>query len=85
MKLRPIWKNIVVKIKERQLEEKTKSWIIAYNREPSQNEIWIVEAVGKEVIDVKIGDKITFIRHGDQTGLKDLAICKEEEVIWILN
>ena len=89
MKLIPRNNNLVIKIPPKSLEKQTKSWIIAYNPEPPQNEEVVVLSVGKDVRDVKEGDKVCFIRHWRQRGLDfedhSLAICKESEIIWIFN
>ena len=83
MQLKPLWNNILIRIEKL---DKTESGIyipeLVIKERPMEG---VVEAVGKEAEQVKVNDKVLFVKHG-QTEIKDtnLIVIDEEDILAII-
>ena len=77
--MKPIKKKILIELAE--VQEKTESGI--YLQRPTREQTGVVLAIGSEVEDVSVGDKIMF-QHGEFQPYGDnQAIIEEKHVIGI--
>lgn len=85
MKLTPLADRVV--LKQLEAEEKTASGIIlpdSAKEKPSEAE---VVAVGKEVVEVKVGDKVLYSKYGPtevKVDGEDLLVVKEEDILAVV-
>lgn len=77
MKIQPLSNNVLIKIES---QDKTKEGIYlpetAHKDRPGEG---VVEAVG-EVKEIKVGDRVLFVKHGHYE-IKDKIIINEEDIL----
>lgn len=85
MKLKPLADRIVAKSLE--AEAKTKSGIYIPDTAKEKPQMGEVVAVGKDVKEVKVGNKILYTKYGPnevKVGADDLLVMKEEDVLAVV-
>lgn len=86
MKIKPLKERVVVKYSEEELE-KTAGGIYVPDVAKEKPQRGIVEAVGSEVKEVKVGDIVLFDKYsGSKIKLNDVEylIIKEEDILGII-
>lgn len=77
--------NDLVLIKADKQEERTASGLYIKEDWKTLPPKGTVEAVGDKVTQVKAGDRVVFERYGAVTYDKDLKLCKENQIMAVLN
>ncbi|MEW6410681.1 MAG: co-chaperone GroES [Nitrospirota bacterium] len=85
MKFKPLKEKVFIKYSQE--EEKTPGGIYVPDTAKEKPQKGIVEAVGSEVKEVKVGDKVLFDKYsGSKIKIDDVdyLILKEEEILGII-
>ena len=85
MALQPLADRIVARPVE--AETKTASGILLPDQSKEKTQVAVVLAVGKDVKEVKVGEKIVHTEYGPnrfKQGSEELLIVKEEDVLAVL-
>lgn len=83
--LKPLGNRVI--IKKLEAEEKTASGIVLPTQAKEKPQLAEIVAIGKDVEDVKIGDKVVFKKYvGTEIKVEneELTICEMEDILAIL-
>lgn len=83
--LKPLGKRVI--IRKLEAEEKTASGIVLPSQAKEKPQMAEIVAVGKEVEDVKVGDKVVFKKYvGTEIKVdnEELTICELEDILAIV-
>ncbi|GAU79552.1 co-chaperone GroES [Fusibacter sp. 3D3] len=83
--LKPLGKRVI--IRKLEAEEKTASGIVLPSQAKEKPQMAEIVAIGKEVDEVKIGDKVVFKKYvGTEIKVdnEELTICEIEDILAIL-
>ncbi|MBF4695010.1 co-chaperone GroES [Fusibacter ferrireducens] len=85
MMLKPLGNRVI--IKKLEAEEKTASGIVLPTQAKEKPQLAEIVAIGKDVEDVKIGDKVVFKKYvGTEIKVdnEEVTICEMEDILAIL-